>query len=62
MAEILVAFCDYCNPQMSTNPLRGRGFTVHSEEEAIADFDWIRTSEDKIMCLECQDEKESEDK
>lgn len=57
MAEFLVCCCDYCNKELSVHPRNGRGFTVHSEQEAIDDFDWIRTDDGKIMCLECREEK-----
>ena len=57
MAEIIVSFCDYCNPITNTHPRNGRGFTEHSEEIAISDFDWVRTTIGLVMCLECQDEK-----
>ena len=56
MAEMLVSFCDYCNPRMSINLPDWQGFIAHSEEGAIGGFGWTRTADGRIMCTECQDE------
>ena len=55
MSERIVTFCDFCNGHQSTNNL-GRGVAEVSEEEAIQFFDWYRTKDGKIMCIQCMDE------
>ena len=56
--EILICFCDFCNPHQSTHGRDGRGYLMCPEEVAASDFDWKRMPDGKIMCTECQDETE----
>ncbi len=58
MSELTVCFCDFCNTTKSLHPRDGRGFSEWSEEHSIAELGWKRTSDGKIMCVECQDEQE----
>ncbi len=58
MSEILICFCDFCNPSMLTSTRNGRGYMERSEEDVIRYFGWKRMPNGKAMCEECQDEVE----
>jgi len=53
MSESITTFCDICNQGQDRNQT-GRGYCDCPEEDAIANFDWIRNKEGSIVCLDCQ--------
>jgi hypothetical protein len=61
MSELIITCCDYCNKDQSVQTYNGRGYIYVPEEDAIRLFDWIRDETGKIMCLNCQDEREEKD-
>jgi hypothetical protein len=59
MAEVTFTFCDFCNPNRLLTD-NGRGYLEAADtSDALLDFDWIRIGDDKICCVECQDEGRS---
>ncbi len=55
--ELIVTFCDYCNPGQSERPINPEAFAECDEETCIEYFGWVR-AEKGIMCPKCQEDLE----
>ena len=60
MSEKTIAFCDFCNNEQSMSPDCAKGYVEYCEEIAISEFDWERTDDGLIKCLNCQDSEVKE--
>mgnify|MGYP001608388046 FL=1 len=53
MSELIITCCDICNTNQSTS---GAGYIICPEDVAIEHFDWVKLSDGKITCIDCQED------
>jgi len=55
MSEITMTFCDVCNIKQRLTG--GRGYLEACDEKtSVAAFGWYLSSDEMIVCVDCQDE------
>lgn len=61
MTEFKYTCCDFCNEQ-GVITRDGRGYSLHPQKVVIEeDFGWLWDSKQKkIMCINCQDERDED--